>query len=112
MPGHAIDFDTLNELKEIMEDDFDELITTFISDGHSLIKNLKIAIDLSIAPDVKRIAHTLKGSSANFGAHPLSEVCNALELNASDNTLDDANVLLEKIKTEFESVKSELKEKF
>ena len=112
MSGHSIDYAALNELKEIMEDDFDELITTFISDGHSLIKNLQVAIDLSIVPDIRRIAHTLKGSSANFGAHPLSQACNALELNASDNTLDDANDLLEKIKTEFESVKSELKEKF
>ena len=112
MPGNSIDLDTLNELKEIMGDDFDELISTFISDGKIQIDNLKHAIDSSSAFEVRRIAHTLKGSCANLGAHTMSEICNILELNATDNMPGEANELFEKIKTEYEQVKKALEENF
>ena len=36
-----------NELKEIMEDDFDELISFFVSDGQAQINNLKKVADTS-----------------------------------------------------------------
>ncbi|MDX2507146.1 MAG: Hpt domain-containing protein [Gammaproteobacteria bacterium] len=112
MPSNSIDFNTLNELKEIMGDDFDELISTFISDGKIQLDKLKLAIDSTSASEIRRIAHTLKGSCANLGAHPLSEICNKLERNATDNKLGEAKDLFEKIKTEYEQVKKALEEKF
>ncbi|MCW8931524.1 MAG: Hpt domain-containing protein [Gammaproteobacteria bacterium] len=107
-----IDLDTLNELKEIMEDDFDELISVFISDSQTQIKSLQEAINSSNSEDIRRIAHTLKGSSANLGINDLSESCRVLEHKAADNSLEDANELFEKIKTNCETAISALEENF
>ena len=112
MSIEIIDLDVLNELKEIMEDDFDELIETFIDDGQKQVDDLRVAIDASIAPDVRRIAHTLKGSSANLGANALSETCKVLEHDAAEDNLSDANNQYEKIKSAYEAVKASLAENF
>jgi len=104
MSNNSIDLDTLNELKEIMEDEFNILISVFISDGKDQIENLKQAIGSSNPEDIRRIAHTLKGSSSNLGLHHLSELSKTLEHNAADNKLDDAYELLQKIITEYEEV--------
>ncbi|MCU7940467.1 MAG: Hpt domain-containing protein [gamma proteobacterium symbiont of Bathyaustriella thionipta] len=108
----TIDMNTLNELKEIMEDDFDELIAIFISDGQAQIEDLKKAIDASNSDDVRRIAHTLKGSSANLGVIDLSESCKILEYKAAEGVLEDANELLENIVSNFIETKNTLEENF
>ncbi|MCP3848716.1 MAG: Hpt domain-containing protein [Gammaproteobacteria bacterium] len=100
----SIDFNVLNELKEIMEDDFDELISVFESDAQVQIENLKAAIDTSNAADVRCIAHTIKGSSANLGLTDLSECCRVLEFEATENSLVKADVLLEKIIKEYDVI--------
>jgi len=107
-----IDTDTLNELKEIMGSDFDELISIFISDGNTQIENLRLAIDASNSSDIRRIAHTLKGSSANIGVSTLSESCRVLEYKAAEDSLEDAQELLDKIISNFEAVKKTLEEYF
>lgn len=112
MSSEIIDLDILNELKEIMEDDFDELIETFIDDGQKQVDDLRVAIDASIAPDIRRIAHTLKGSSANLGANALSETCKVLEHDAAEDNLSDANNQYEKIKSAYEAVKASLADNF
>ena len=108
MSNNSIDFDTLNELKEIMEDEFNVLVSIFISDGKNQIDNLRLSIDSSNTEDVKRIAHTLKGTSSNLGVSHLSELCKTLEHNAADNKLEDANELWQKILSEYEEVKATL----
>ena len=110
MSSSSIDLETLNELKEIMEDEFDELVTVFINDGIKQIENLKQAIEASEAENVRRIAHTLKGSSSNLGISGLSELSQTLEYKAADNQLDGADELLQNIIQEYETVKKTLEE--
>jgi len=108
----SIDFNVLNELKEMMEDDFDELISVFESDAKLQIANCKSAIDASDAEDVRRIAHTLKGSSSNLGLTDLSESCRILEFEAAENTLDKADLLLDEIIKEYNIAVSTLAENY
>ncbi|MCU7835519.1 MAG: Hpt domain-containing protein [gamma proteobacterium symbiont of Taylorina sp.] len=112
MSANILDLDILNELKEIMEDDFDELIETFILDGQAQLDNLRTATDAQLAADIRSIAHTLKGSSANLGANALSGVCKDLEHNVAVDNLDEIDESFEKIKNEYEAVKMALKENF
>ena len=112
MSSEIIDLDVLNELKEIMEDDFDELIEIFIVDGQKQLDDLASALDASTVLDIRRIAHTLKGSSANLGANALSEECKVLEHNAAEDNLNGANEQYEKIKSAYEAVKASLAENF
>ncbi len=107
----SIDLDVINELKEIMGDDFDELISIFISDGQTQIENLKLSIQSSNVEDTRRFAHTLKGSSANLGLNALSESCMTLERNAAEGLPEDASELLENIINRYNTAKEILTEK-
>jgi HPt (histidine-containing phosphotransfer) domain-containing protein len=100
-----INEDVLNDLKEIMEDDFNELISIFISDGVEQIKELDTAVHLKNHADIKRIAHTLKGSCANIGAFKLSETCKQLEYILAENSLAGVIELQKKIALEFDETR-------
>lgn len=110
MSANSVDLDTLNELKVIMEDEFNLLVSVFISDGKKQIDDLKLAIESYNAEDVRRIAHTLKGSSSNLGISLLSELCKTLELNASENKLENSDEQLQKIILEYEQVTKTLED--
>ena len=56
-------------------------------------------------------AHTLKSSSANVGARPLSDAARELEHGARDGTLDKPEAWVARIVTEFAQVKRALLEK-
>ncbi len=108
MTDNSIDLTTLNELKEIMGDDFSELVTVFISDTQTQLDDLFAAIETSDAPAIKRISHTIKGSSANLGIENLSAISKELELKAADNNIDSSDELLNSIVNEYNDVKIEL----
>lgn len=108
MSSKSLDFEVLSQLKELMSDEFNVLVSVFVSDGKTQIENLKLAMDSSNSEEIRRIAHTLKGSSLNFGAHKLSELCKFLEHKAAANELDDTNSIIQKIVAEFEEVKETL----
>ncbi len=110
MTNNSINLTVLNELKEIMGDDFSELVNVFIADGKNQLDILNTAIALSNAQDIRRIAHTIKGSSANLGINKLSQMCKELEVNAADNNLSRANELFNAISNEYNEVKVLLEE--
>jgi len=107
-----INLDTLNELKQIMADDFDELISIFISDSQIQVDNLRHAINSGNIDDTRRIAHTLKGSSANLGLTILSESCRLLEHKAAESSLENADEILAQIISDYEAAKKTLEENF
>lgn len=101
----AIDMDTIAMLRDVMEDDFQVLIDTFLSDGESKLNDLNQQITVADAEAVRRTAHSLKGSCGNVGAVPLADVCQILESDAAAGKLDNADTLLTNIQHEFSRVK-------
>jgi HPt (histidine-containing phosphotransfer) domain-containing protein len=95
-----------------MEYYFVEMITVFIIDGQVQIDNLKTAIKDSNTEEARRIAHTLKGSSANLGVNVLSESCRVLEQKAAEGSLEDAIDDLEKIISDYDIAKKVLEDNF
>ena len=60
-------------------------------------------------PDaLKQAAHTLKGSSSNLGAEPLTSLCVALEEHGQAGEIQEAVSLIDQLEQEFERVKSTL----
>lgn len=110
MSDSLLNLDTLNELKEIMGDEFNLLVSIFVADGKEQIEKLKLAIDSQNTEEIRQIAHTLKGSSSNLGMHQLAETCKTLESRAADTNLDNAEVLLQKIMTDYEQARSALEQ--
>ena len=104
--SNHINQEMIEELREIMEDDFDELISTYVEDSKARIIELGSAFNVLNHIEIRDAAHTLKGSSANLGAMALSEFCAELEDLAKQEDSADAVGIIEKITTEFSSVSS------
>jgi HPt (histidine-containing phosphotransfer) domain-containing protein len=106
----AVDLDTLTMLKDIMEDEFDLLIETFIDDAKVRIPQLKKQLAEGEHDELMRNAHSLKGSSSNLGAIPFSEKCMKVESQAKEGNLNGLEGALSDIEQEFNLVESALKE--
>ncbi len=104
----SVDIETLTMLKEVMEDDFPQLISTFLDDATVRIGQLTDLLDAKDCDELRLCAHSLKGSSSNLGALPLSELCFEVETKAKEQQLEGLEISIATIKQEFEVVKSVL----
>ena len=103
-----LDTEALDTLKEVMEDEFQLLIDTFIQDSSERLVNLQGALQRDDAEEVRRLAHSFKGSSGNIGAPHLSELCAQVEASGREAQLAGVASTLAAIETEFAAVKEEL----
>ena len=96
----------LDELKMLMEDDFTVLLETYIQDSDNRLLALDSAITSQNASEVRELAHSFKGSSANLGAQPLADICLQLETMAREENLDDAATTFISLKAEYSQVRA------
>lgn len=101
-----LNYDTLNTLRQVMEDDFGLLIETFKQDSSERIAKLKELILTADADLIRRAAHSFKGSSSNIGAQQLSALCAAMEKKALAGNLDGLTDDLQLIEQEFVRVRA------
>lgn len=77
-----IDFEIFRPLRELYEDETEELgelVRDFLSDAIGHIETIRDAIAKEDLDTLRVASHTLKSSSAHFGAMGFSEVCKELE---------------------------------
>jgi HPt (histidine-containing phosphotransfer) domain-containing protein len=82
-----------------------DLIGTFLKDTPERLAEIQQALADGDNNRVERVAHTLKSSSATFGAMALSAMCYELETAAHQNQLPDATTQIAQIEAEYERVK-------
>ncbi len=87
-----------------------ELIEIFLQDIPERLKELDEALAKSDAPIVSRAAHTIKGSSSNFGAKRLAKVAHEIELSGKNANLAAAGEATPRLKAEFGLVADGLKQ--
>lgn len=100
--------DQIDELIDLMEDDFQDLVHTYVEDSEEKFPLLLTAIQAESCTDVAEVSHSLKGSSANICAADLSNILKKIETQARDENLSDALELFKDALHEFKSVKSQL----
>ena len=84
-----------------------ELIDLFLEDTAAQLKVLRESVSQNNTKEVRRVAHLLKGSSANIGAGPMVALYESLEKTEFKN--GDAGTLLVKLEREFERVNKALR---
>lgn len=109
-PEQHVDISALQDLKEIMESEFETLINTFVADSSAKVGELAAAIASGDTDNLRTIAHSLKGSSSNICAGELTELARQLEFLGKSETLDGAEAVLEKLKAEFAAVQAILQQ--
>ena len=80
-----------------------ELIDLFLDDARRQVDSMREAISQGDAPDIKRIAHGLKGSSGNVGAYQLAALCHEIEAKA-----DEREAVASTLEPEFARVRQAL----
>jgi histidine phosphotransfer protein HptB len=103
-----LDYDTLNGLREIMEDDFHLLIETFIQDSRDRLATLLRLAGSDEMDGLRRAAHSFKGSCSNIGALRLSELCAEVEASALAGHQFTMEADIEAIHQEFLAVEAAL----
>lgn len=96
MSDDLLDSELLGELRDIMADDFTRLVEAFIQDGKFRCEAMRAALQAGDGEQLRQLAHSLKGSSSNLGAHRLTGLCLELEQQALSD-MDAAAVTLQRI---------------
>ncbi|MBV1872614.1 MAG: Hpt domain-containing protein [Gammaproteobacteria bacterium] len=105
--GH-LDLEVLEELKDVMEDEFVELLTTYLSDAEVKVAGLKSALAENHHENLRNFSHSFKGSSGNLGIQLLAELCAQVEALAKDERSSDAGAYIDEIDAEFQLVAVEM----
>lgn len=105
-----LDYDVINALKEVMENDFTFLIETYFLDSSSRIAALRSAAQELDADAIRRSAHSFKGSCSNLGATQLAGLCGALERNGLQENFTSLGSDIDRIEQEYMVVKKMLQD--
>jgi HPt (histidine-containing phosphotransfer) domain-containing protein len=84
------------------------MVGDYIKDATRLMSDIHKALGEADARLFQRSAHTLKSTSAMFGAKKLSALCKQLEEIGRSNVLDGAAGLIAQTEVEIEKVKAVL----
>jgi signal transduction histidine kinase/CheY-like chemotaxis protein/HAMP domain-containing protein len=87
------------------------LIDRFYQDGERLLGQARQALEQGQADDLRRAAHSLKSTSATFGAMALSVAARELEHLARDGRLEGADEQIARAEAEFARARAALEEK-
>ena len=94
--GVKIDTKVLDRLKKNMGD-INPVIKVFLGSLPDRLEMLKQAVEALDHEEVRRIAHTLKGSSSQFGAVYMSTLCFQAETMAKNKQMENIQGVFEKI---------------
>ncbi len=99
-----LDLDALNELKQVMGDEFPLLIDTFVNDSVVRIETIREAVVSGDPEAIRRTAHSFKGSASNMGAPVLTEHCRKLEELGNSGQVEGSLAVFDALVIEYESV--------
>jgi HPt (histidine-containing phosphotransfer) domain-containing protein len=86
-----------------------EMIDCYLEDAPKLLQAIAQAFDRGDAITLRRAAHTLKSSSATFGAKELSHLCRQLELSSQTGTPECEVDKLPQLEAEYKRVEAALR---
>ena len=104
----ALDFIAALERVEGDRELLDELLRLFIDECHSSLRQIRDSWTSRDAQTLGRLAHTLKGSSANVGANGVSEAAFVLEKVGRTGSLENAVQHIATLEREIERLEPEL----
>lgn len=104
-----LDTRMLEELKEVMQDEFQKILFTYLRDSPKRLKAMRNAITARDYKALYEAAHGLKSTSASLGANNLSEYAKQLEyMGRKEDIKEAANVFNHAVK-EFGIINQSLK---
>ncbi len=100
-----VDLGCLRTLRDIMGEDFPELIPAYLQDTNDILAQMPPALQSGNQETLQRLAHSLKSTGANVGATVLAEQAKELELLTKDGIPPDAGERIATLKGSFSVVR-------
>jgi HPt (histidine-containing phosphotransfer) domain-containing protein len=88
-------------LRQLGAGEFGKLAHLFLSDGAARVTALHAAVANGDGSAMAKLAHSMKGSAATFGATVLARRCDELQVLASSGDLVDSARLIDSVATGF-----------
>ncbi len=101
----AVELKTLDVLRDVLGDDFAQLIPAYLVSIGEMLAKLPGAGEQRNLAEVERYAHSIKSASQNLGAWPLADLSERLETHARENRLVDVPKQVEAMRQELEKVR-------
>lgn len=95
-----LDEGLLDELRDILEEEFPVLVATYIKDSALRVQDMQAAYARRDADELRKSTHSLKGASANLGLELLADLCRELEEVVMVGSLDGMDSRLTQIGAE------------
>ena len=108
--GLSYDVKVIASLREAVGEVVSSMISAFIEDTPIYIGKLGAAVAERNVRQVRDMAHTIRGSAANFGATELVAASKLLEDDATGENLVNSEQLLKRISLTFEILANDLKQ--
>lgn len=105
----AIDSEVVEVLRENVGDGFSDMVQVYIDDMEILLRSLEKSVAEEDASSLRHYAHSIKGSSSNFGASRLVYFARKLEEIGKKDTVEGAHDLVQAIFPQAALVIGELK---
>ena len=106
----ALDGSALAELRSLLGVEFKRFVSMFSDDVPRRLAELRIAAANADREQISRLAHLLRGVSANAGASRLPPLCAELESLMRQGSVEPIAGLVARIESEFERVQAALAE--
>lgn len=102
----------LRALEDASGEPLGDLVRLFVQDGERCLGELRAALGARDAETIRRAAHNLGGTGANFGASELPALCDRLAGAAASGDLREAAELVVRLAEEFDRVAAALRQEF
>lgn len=106
-----INDEQFNDMRDLLEEDFIDLIQVYFTDSYERITKLRHAHQEDDNADGYEIAHALKGASANLGATQLTRLSSLLQEACREHYLSDQADLIEEIAAALQRAEQEVKQR-
>lgn len=103
-----IDDAILQEFRDIVEEQFHELIATYLEDGQKYIQDIQSALASGDLNRAKKSAHTLKSSSGYLGAVAVKQLAEAIDNLPDNHPIDKTQQIAHRLEEAFQKTKTAL----
>lgn len=100
----SINLAQLQELRELLDDEFDSLIQAYIVDSQIRLNSVQYAYEQNDNSKGYEAIHSLKGASANIGAIRLAELCLKLQMECKAGRISSNDLLIQMIHEEQQQI--------
>ena len=106
-----INDEQFDDMRDLLEEDFVDLIQVYFTDSQQRIADLRNAQQKGDNTNGYEVAHALKGASANLGATQLMHLSGQLQEACRERLISDKAELIEAVAAALQRVEQEIKQR-